>query len=137
MPSNAGRPSDAGRPTDTSRKDTTHRHQDGASHDQAQLRDSQLNSGAWKMLQDKTGKSSDQLKAMYDASGAKNFGQFTSAIVVSKNLGLDTNQVLDGLRTKSLGQTLQYLGVAPDKAKAEIKNAKAVTKKANSHSGRD
>ncbi len=76
------------------------------------------------MLERKTGLSSAQLQIMYTSSGAKNFGEFVSAVVVSKNLRLDTNQVLEGLKTKSLGQTLKDLGVPDDKAKAETKKAK-------------
>jgi hypothetical protein len=113
-PSETGSPSSAGKPTDIG-------HQAGT---QQPLKDSQMNGGAWKMLEQKTGKSSSDLQAMYAASGAKNFGQFVSAIVVSKNLGLDTDQVLSGLKTKSLGQTLQDMGVPKDKATAEIKKAK-------------
>jgi hypothetical protein len=113
-PSDMGSPSTAGKPTDVG-------HQAGT---QQPLKDSQMNGGAWKMLEQKTGKSSADLQAMYAASGARNFGQFVSAIVVSKNLGLDTDQVLSGLKTKSLGQTLQDMGVPENKAKAEIKKAK-------------
>ena len=65
---------------------------------------------------------------MYASSGAKNYGQFVSAVVVSKNLGLNTQAVLTGLKTKSLGQTLQDLGVSEDKAKAEVKKAEAEVK---------
>jgi hypothetical protein len=43
--------------------------------------------------------------------------------VVSKNLGLDTNEVLDGLKTESLGKTLQSLGVSKDAAQDAIKRA--------------
>jgi hypothetical protein len=109
-----GHSSTAGKPNDVGHQASS----------QQPLRDSQINGGAWKMLEQKTGKSSADLQAMYAASGAKNFGQFVSAIVVSKNLGLDTDQVLAGLKTKSLGQTLQHMGVAKDKAKTEIKKAK-------------
>jgi len=115
-----GRPSDMGRP-ETAGKPTDMGHQAGT---QQPLKDSQMNGGAWTMLEQKTGKSSADLQAMYAASGAKNFGQFVSAVVVSKNLGLDTDQVLAGIKDKSLGQTLQDMGVAPDKAKAEIKKAR-------------
>jgi hypothetical protein len=117
-----GRPSDVGRPS--SGKPTDVGHQAGT---QQPLKDSQINGGAWKMLEQKTGKSSADLQAMYAASGAKNFGQFVSAIVVSKNLGFDaaqTDQLLSGLKTKSLGQTLQDMGVPKNKANAEIKKAK-------------
>jgi hypothetical protein len=129
-----GLPTDAGRPADVGRPAGTHSPNDHSSDHTAsekkELRESQLNGGAWRMLQEKTGKSSDELKAMYESSGATNFGQFTSAVIVSKNLGLDTNQVLDGLKTKSLGTTLRDLGVEPDKAKSEIKKAEAEAKRA-------
>lgn len=98
--------------------------QQGMSQTQQPLRSSQLNGGAWKMLENKTGMSSTQLQALYQSSGAKNFGQFVSAMVVSKNLGLDPNQVLAGLKTQSLGKTLQSLGVDKSKAKDAMKQAK-------------
>lgn len=116
-----GRPSDTGRPSNVGGKPSDAGHQ---AETQQPLKDSQMNGGAWKMLEQKTGKSNADLQAMYAASGAKNFGQFVSAIMVSKNLGLNTDDVLAGLKTKSLGQTLQDMGVAPDKAKDEIKKAK-------------
>ena len=83
------------------------------------------------MLQEKTGKSTEELQAMYLASGAKNFGQFTSAVMVSKNLDLDTNAVLEGLKTKSLGQVLKDMGVSEETATAEIAKAKKQSKDAN------
>jgi hypothetical protein len=116
-------------PTDHTATATDHRKEHSTDHQMHEpLSDSQMNGGSWKMLQDKTGKTSDELKAMYAASGAKNYGQFVSAVVVSKNLGLDTQQVLDGLKTKSLGQTLQDLGVDKKKADAEIKKAEKEAK---------
>jgi len=90
---------------------------------QQPLKQSQINGGAFRMLEAKTGMTSQQLQALYSSSGAKNFGQFVSAIVVSKNLGLDTQKVLDGLKTESLGKTLQSLGVGKDTAKQAIKKA--------------
>jgi len=102
---------------------------------QKPLNDHQVNGGAFRMLEQRTGMTSDQLKAMYGSSGAKNFGQFASAIVVSKNLNLDTNKVLAGLKTQSLGQTLQSLGVAHDKAKDEIERAEHEVKDAEKKSG--
>ncbi len=93
----------------------------GQAHEMSQmqqpLKSAQINGGAFRMLENKTGMNSDQLQALYASSGAKNFGQFVSAVVVSKNLGLDTNAVLDGLKTQSLGQTLHGLGVDKSKAK--------------------
>ena len=95
----------------------------GMSQTQQPLKSAQAGGGAFRMLEKRTGMTSDQLQQLYASSGAKNFGQFVSAIVVSKNLGLDTNQVLNGLKKQSLGQTLQSLGVSKDKAKDAIKKA--------------
>ncbi|MBI3644509.1 MAG: hypothetical protein HY233_00865 [Acidobacteriales bacterium] len=106
----------------------------GMSQTQQPLKSAQTNSGAFRMLENKTGMTSDQLQQLYASSGAKNFGQFVSAIVVSKNLGLDTNQVLNGLKTQSLGQTLQSLGVSKDAAKDAIKKANKEVKDAEKQS---
>ena len=117
-----GRPADAGRPsTSTGAQAQT----------QQPLKDSQINGGAFKMLETKTGMTSEQLQALYASSGAKNFGQFVSGVVVAKNLGLDTNAVLDGMKTQSLGETLKSLGVSPEDAKKAIGQAKKEAKAAN------
>ncbi len=126
-PLDVGRPADAGRPSDAPASSS----QQGQSQTQRALKESQINSGAFRMLQEKTGKSSEELQQMYTSSGAKNFGQFTSAVMVAKNLNLDTTAVLEGLKTKSLGQTLKDMGVAEETASAEIAKAKKQAKKAN------
>lgn len=100
-------------------------------HTQQPLKTSQINSGAFRMLEEKTGMTQAQLESMYQSSGAKNFGQFTSAVVVSKNLGLDTNAVLHGLETQSLGETLKSLGVPSKKVRPEIKKAQEEVKSAS------
>lgn len=100
-------------------------------HTQQPLKSSQLNGGAFRMLEEKTGMTQAELESMYQSSGAKNFGEFTSAVVVSKNLGLDTNTVLHGLETQSLGETLKSLGVAPKSVKSEIKKAQEEVKSAS------
>jgi hypothetical protein len=133
QPATAGRPADAGRPTDPGKPATlpnTNSTQ-GKPQTQQSLKDSQINSGAFKMLQEKTGKSSEELQQMYASSGAKNFGQFTSAVMVAKNLDLDTSAVLEGLKTKSLGQTLKDMGVSEQTATTEIAKAKKQMKEAN------
>jgi hypothetical protein len=121
QPADAGRPADAGKPTTTGSQ----------AHTQQPLKDSQINSGAFKMLENKTGMTSEELQALYTSSGAKNFGQFTSALVVSKNLGLDQNAVLEGMKTQNLGKTLQSLGVSPADAKKAEAQAKKEAKAAN------
>ena len=98
------------------------------------LNQAQVNSGAFRMLEKKTGMTSQQLQTLYARSGAKNFGQFVAAVVVSKNLGLDTQKVLDGIKTASLGQTLQNLGIDKKKAKEEIKKAEREAKDAGQES---
>lgn len=130
-PESPGKPNTAGHPEATGKHDDLHVKHDNhkmKSGEQHPLKDSQVNSGSFKMLSEKTGKSTDELKAMYAASGAKSYGQFVSAVVVSKNLNLDTQKVLDGLKTKSLGETLKDLGVPEEQAKAEVKKAKAEVK---------
>ncbi len=102
---------------------------------QQPLRDSQINGGAFRMLEKKSGLTSQQLQDLYQSSGAKNFGQFTSAIVVAKNLNLDRTAVLDGLKTMSLGETLQSLGVPKDKAKEAISEAKKQVREAEKNRG--
>ena len=114
-----GGPSSTGPSTNSN----SNRGSEGMSQTQQPLKDSQVNGGAFRMLENKTGMTQQQLQDLYASSGAKNFGQFVSAIVVSKNLGLDTTKVLDGLKTMSLGQTLQSLGVSSKDAKSEIKKA--------------
>jgi glycerol dehydrogenase-like iron-containing ADH family enzyme len=106
----------------------------GMSAMQQPLKQSQIDGGAFRMLENKTGLTSNQLQDLYASSGAKNFGQFVSAVVVSKNLGLDTQKVLDGLKTASLGQTLQNLGVGKDSAKEAVKKADQELKEAGKKS---
>jgi hypothetical protein len=79
--------------------------------------------GSFRMLQQKTGMNAEELQKLYASSGARNYGQFASAVVVSKNLNLDTQKVLDGAATNNLGQTLQNLGVDRQTARTEIKKA--------------
>ena len=102
---------------------------------QQPLKASQIDGGAFRMLEKTTGLNSQQLQDLYQSSGAKNFGQFTSAIVVSKNLNLDRAAVLDGLKTMSLGETLQSLGVNKEKAREAISEAKNQVREAEKNRG--
>jgi len=128
QPADAGRPADPGKPADVPA--TSSNQAAPKSNTQQALTESQLNSGSFRMLQDKTGKTSEELQQMYAASGAKSFGQFTSAVIVAKNLNLDTTAVLEGLKTKTLGQTLKDMGVPEETASAEIAKAKQEIKDA-------
>jgi hypothetical protein len=91
----------------------------------------QMKSGSFQMLQQMTGMDSAHLQQMYADSGAQNFGQFASAVVVSHNMNLDQHKVMDGLKTMSLGQTLQKMGLPKETAKAEVKKAEHQVKEAN------
>ncbi len=103
----------------------------GMNGGQMPLSQSEMNSGAFRMLQQRTGLSADNLQQQYASSGARNFGQFASAMVVSKNLGLNSNQVLSGVRNQSLGQTLQNLGVSQGTAKSAIKQSQRELRQAD------
>ena len=87
---------------------------------QGPLNDQAMQSGSFKMMMQKTNRNAEQLRQMYAASGARNYGQFASAVMVSHNLGLDTDKVLAGMKTQSLGRTLQNMGVDKQKANQEI-----------------
>jgi hypothetical protein len=91
----------------------------------------QMKSGSFQMLQQMTGMDPEHLQQMYTHSGAQNFGQFASAVVVSHNMNLDQHKVMDGLKTMNLGQTLKKMGVPPETAKAEVKKAEHQVKEAN------
>jgi hypothetical protein len=90
-----------------------------------------MKSGSFQMLQQMTGMDPEHLQQMYTHSGAQNFGQFASAVVVSRNMNLDQHKVMEGLKTMSLGKTLKEMGVPKDTAKAEIKKAEHQVKEAN------
>ena len=87
---------------------------------QGPLNDAAMQSGSFKMMMQKTNRSAEQLRQMYASSGARNYGQFASAVMVSHNLGLDPDKVLAGTQTQSLGRTLQNMGVDKAKANQEI-----------------
>jgi hypothetical protein len=98
---------------------------------QKPLSKSEIKSGAFHMLEQETGMSQPDLQKLYTSSGARYFQEFASAMLVSKHLGLNYQQVLLGLKKKSLRQTIQKLGVSHDIAKAEIRKARHEVKAAN------
>jgi uncharacterized protein (DUF433 family) len=77
--------------------------------------------------------SASQLRSAYQAALATNpnlkFGQYVAATRIAQNLGtsnpnITTNAILQGLASgKSIGQTLQGLGLSATQAKAAIKTA--------------
>lgn len=76
--------------------------------------------GAWKMLQRKTGMTSAQLRAAYRRSGAKNFGQFVSGMVAARDNKLHEDRVFEGLRRKPLEDVLIDLGIPRDRARDAV-----------------
>ena len=91
----------------------------------------QMNSGCFQMLQQMTGMTREQMQQMYTHSGAQDFKQFASAVVASQNLHLDTHQVMNGLKTMNLTQTLKSMGVPGPNAKAGVKKAEQQVKQAD------
>jgi hypothetical protein len=82
-----------------------------------------LTSGRMHLLQQQTGLSATEIGQMYDHSGAKNFGQFTCAVLASQKLKLETATVLQGLSNNNLQETLKQLGVASNQARDVILSA--------------
>lgn len=85
-------------------------------------------------IANKLGTTPDALRAQYQAALAANpnlkFGQFVAANVLADNLGtthtgITSAAILAGLQSgKSIGQTLQDLGLSSSEAKLAEKNAK-------------
>jgi len=92
------------------------------------------NSDSFKGIAAKLGTTPEALQTAYDAAKAANpklsRGQFVSANMVAHNLGsknpaITTQAILDGLKSgKSLGQTLQGLGISAKDAEAAERQAK-------------
>ena len=98
---------------------------------QQTMTEGQMKSGSFQMLQQMTSMDSAHLQRMYADSGAQNFKEFASAVVVSHNMNLDQHKVMDGLKTMNLKQTLKKMGVPAETAKAEVKKAERQVKEAN------
>jgi hypothetical protein len=75
------------------------------------LKPAHLTGGRMRLLQQNTGMSTDEISRLYAVSGAKNFGQFTCAVLVSQQLKLDRDAVLQGLYANNLGQVVKRMGV--------------------------
>jgi len=88
---------------------------------------------SFKGIANKLGTTSDQLERDYQTALAANpkltRGQFVAANVLAKNLGdknpaITTPAILDGLKSgKSIGQTLQALGVKANDARSAQRDA--------------
>ena len=108
------------------------RARNGGSNGDAPHTDKDLN--RFRGIANKLGTTPDALRAQYQAALAANpnlkFGQFVAANVVASNLNathpnITTAAILSGLQSgKSLGQTLQDLGLSSSDAKQAEKEAK-------------
>lgn len=87
---------------------------------QGPLTDKDMQRGSFRRMMQKTNMSAEQLRQMYDSSGARNYGQFVSGVMAAHNLGLDKQEVLTRMRTRNLNQALQDMGVDKAKANQEI-----------------
>jgi len=76
--------------------------------------------GRMLLLETETGLSAAQAASLYSHSGAKNFGQFVVANIVSQRLNLDRDTVLNGLSSCSLGDIVQQSGIDPATSRATI-----------------
>lgn len=147
-----GKPAEAGRPEarpgrsgdaevkkeEGKQKGESRREEHAAGKGKAGLTDKETKSGAFKMLQRKTGKSEEELRAMYASSGAKNFGQFVSGIVAARNLGLNEGKVLSAMEHKPLEQVLQEeKGITQRQAQAEIRRAEREVREAEREAERE
>jgi hypothetical protein len=106
---------------------TETRRQDGEGptyRKQKELNQAQRNSGVFRRLQERTGMSDTELTDMYHRSGARNFGDFVSAVMVADNLGLDRESVLQGLHNQNLRQTVANMGIDKKRAEEAIRQAK-------------
>ena len=99
--------------------------------EQQPMTQKQMNSGSFQMLQQMTGMNGEQLQQMYTHSGARDMKQFASAVVASQNLHLDMRQVMKGLKTMNLTQTLKTMGVPGPDARADVKKAEQQVKQAD------
>jgi hypothetical protein len=151
-PAEAARPAQAGRPEarpgksgeadvkkdEGKQKGESKREEHAAGKGKAGLTDKETKSGAFKMLQRKTGKSEEELRAMYASSGAKNFGQFVSGIVAARNLGLNEGKVLSAMEHKPLEQVLQEeKGISRRQAQAEVRRAEREVREAEREAERE
>lgn len=91
---------------------------------QGTLNDQAKQSGSWKMLQQKTGMSGEQLEKLYAEHRVRNYGQFGMAMVASKNRNLDSSQLLGHMaKGNSLQKSLEIQGLTREEARLQIRTA--------------
>lgn len=133
-PGGQGKGGNVGVEKRTERTRTEERRQDGEApqyRKRKELKNAQINSGAFRRLQERTGMSEAELADTYQRSGARNFGDFVAAVTVADNLGLDREAVLQGLHQRNLRQTIENMGVEKKRAEEAVREAKLETKGIN------
>lgn len=82
-----------------------------------------LTCGRMQLLQQRTGLTTNQIVDLYNSSGARFFGQFTSAVIASQRLGLEVPAVLAELRQSNLALALTKLGVDEGQARVVVRQS--------------
>ncbi|MDA2939280.1 hypothetical protein MYX75_13595, partial [Acidobacteria bacterium AH-259-A15] len=90
-----------------------------------------IRSGAFRKLQQVTEMGPLDLHILYESSGAQNFREFATALMVAQLLRLDRALVLRALYEKKLDEILQDFAVPGKQAKAAIKAVKKELKRAD------
>ena len=76
--------------------------------------------GRMRLLEERAGLSVQEIRQMYDRSHAINFGHFTCAVLVSKQLNVDTEALLQELNEGSILRALERMGIEQDRARVTI-----------------
>lgn len=102
-----------------------------ARRDQKPLREKELESGAFRLLQQMTGASVLDLRLLYEMSTARNFKDFSRALFAARALQLDHNILLRSIGDRSIEDAIQEFGITRDQAKETVKAAKKELEKAD------
>ncbi|MDA2933186.1 hypothetical protein MYX82_02465 [Acidobacteria bacterium AH-259-D05] len=88
------------------------------------LTEKDLNSGASQIIRRVTGTSTLDIHVLYETSGAKDFKEFSQALMVARNLRLDPQLVLRALYEQDLESILEDFAIPRKEAKSALKIAK-------------
>jgi len=83
----------------------------------------QLTGPRMQLVRQRTGLSQDQIVKLYNASGAKNFGQFVCAMLAAQQLKVDSSALLEQLRTGCVREGLVRMGVDRERSRVAVRAA--------------
>ncbi len=83
----------------------------------------QLTGPSMQLVRQRTGLSQGQIVKLYNASSAKNFGQFATAMLVAQQLKLDSSALLEQLRTGCVREGLIRMGVDQERSRIAVRAA--------------